>query len=382
VDDSLSLGRIAGIKVGLNWSLLIVVALIAWSLASGFFPSEVVGRAAGWYWAAGVTAAILFIASLLAHELAHSVVARRLGVQVDGITLWLFGGVSRLSGDAPSGRAEALIAAVGPITSLVLAGLFFLAGLGLSAGRTPGLAAATANWLGGINVILAVFNLLPAFPLDGGRVLRALIWSSTGDRLRATRIAARVGMGFAVLLIALGVIDFMLSGNVVGGLWLVFLGWFLLSAARAEESSLLMRTALDRIAVGDVMTRDPVVAPDYITVAELLDRFVFGYRHTTFPTQDLEGRLTGLVTLPAVKKVQVEARASTRVRDIACPMQEVPTVAPEDSLVSLLERLGRGCSEGRALVVRGGKVVGIVSPSDVSRTVQAASLRGAAAPAS
>jgi Zn-dependent protease len=380
VDDSLSLGRIAGIKVGLNWSLLLVVALIAWSLASGFFPSEVVGRAAGWYWAAGVTAAVLFIASLLAHELAHSVVARRKGVQVDGITLWLFGGVSRLSGDAPSGRSEALIAAVGPITSLVLAGLFFLAGLALSAGHRPGLTAATANWLGAINVTLAVFNLLPAFPLDGGRVLRALIWGSTGDRLRATRIAARVGMVFAVLLIAVGVIDFMLSGNVVGGVWLIFLGWFLLSAARAEESSLLMRNALDHIAAGDIMTPDPVVAPDYITVAELLDRFVFGYRHTTFPTQDLEGRLTGLITLPAVKNVPAAARASTRVRDIACPLQEVPTVAPEDSLVSLLERLGRGCSEGRALVLRGGKVVGIVSPSDVSRTVQAASLRRAAVP--
>jgi CBS domain-containing protein len=141
-----------------------------------------------------------------------------------------------------------------------------------------------------------------------------------------------------------------------------------------------MRNALDHIAAGDIMTPDPVVAPDYITVAELLDRFVFGYRHTTFPTQDLEGRLTGLITLPAVKNVPAAARASTRVRDVACPLQEVPTVAPEDSLVSLLERLGRGCSEGRALVLRGGKVVGIVSPSDVSRTVQAASLRRAAVP--
>src|SRR5205823_1263259 len=125
-------------------------------------------------------------------------------------------------------------------------------------------------------------------------------------------------------------------------------GWFLLSAARAEASDLSMRRALDHVAVGDVMTRDPIVAPDYITVADLLDRFVFAYRHTTFPTQDLEGRLTGLVTLAAVKRVPVEARASTRVRDVACPIQEVPTVAPEDSMVSLLERLRRGCSEGRA----------------------------------
>src|SRR5262249_20953770 len=184
MDDSLSLGRIAGIRVGLNWSVLLVVALIAWSLASGIFPSEVAGRAPGWYWAAGSTAAVLFVASLLAHELAHSVVAQRLGVRVEGITLWLFGGVSRLSGDAHSATAEALITLVGPLTSFVLGGLFFLIGIGLSAGRTPGLGAATANWLGGINLILAVFNLIPAFPLDGGRVLRALVWGRTGDRVR------------------------------------------------------------------------------------------------------------------------------------------------------------------------------------------------------
>src|SRR5256714_7596844 len=189
--DSLSLGRIAGIRVGLNWSLVVVIALIAWTLATGSFPSAAPGQGAGAYWAAGLVAAVLFLASLLAHELAHSVVAQRLGVRVEGITLWLFGGVSRLSGDVRSSRAEALIAVVGPITSLVLAGLFFLVGAGVSAGYGPGLAATTAGWLGTINIILAVFNLLPAFPLDGGRVLRALLWGRTGDRIRATRIAAR-----------------------------------------------------------------------------------------------------------------------------------------------------------------------------------------------
>ena len=375
MDDSLSLGRIAGIRVGLNWSVLLVVALIAWSLGSGFFPSEVSGRAAGWYWAAGVTAAVLFIASLLAHELAHSLVAQRMGVRVEGITLWLFGGVSRLTGEAHSARAEALITAVGPITSLVVGGLFFLVGFGLSAGRTPGLAAATVNWLGAINIILAIFNLIPAFPLDGGRILRAVVWARTGDRVGATRTAARVGIAFAFLMIAGGVIDFLVSGNIVGGVWLVFLGWFLLSAARAEESGLLLRQALGGVTVGNVMTADPIQAPDYISVAELLDRFVFAYRHTTFPTQDLEGRLTGLVTLSAVKNVAGQARATTRVRDIACPLKEVPTATPEDSLISLLGRLS-GCSEGRALVLRDGKLVGVVSPSDVSRAVQRSSLRG------
>src|SRR5262249_58926616 len=165
----------------------------------------------------------------------------------------------------------------GPLTSFVLGGLFFLIGIGLSAGRTPGLAAATANWLGGIKVILAVFNLIPAFPLDGGRVLRAAVWARTGDRIRATRIAAQVGMAFAFVLIALGVIDFLVSGNVVGGVWLVFLGWFLLSAARAEESGLVVRQALDRVTVAEVMTQDPIQAPDCISVAEGLDAVGFSY---------------------------------------------------------------------------------------------------------
>ena len=156
---------------------------------------------------------------------------------------------------------------------------------------------------------------------------------------------------------------------------MVFLGWFLLSAARAEESGLLLRQALGGVTVADVMTADPIQAPDYITVAELLDRFVFAYRHTTFPIHDLEGRLTGLVTLPAVKKVAEQARASTRVRDIACPLEEVPTATPDDSLASLLGRL-TGCSEGRALVLRDAKLVGVVSPTDVSRAVQRSSVRG------
>jgi Zn-dependent protease len=376
VDDSLSLGRIAGIRIGLNWSLLLVVALIAWSLASGLLPSEVSGRSVGWYWFAGLVGAILFMASLLAHELAHSLVAQRLGVRVEGITLWLFGGVSRLSGDANSARAEVLITVVGPLTSLVLGGVFFLVGLGLSAGRTPGLAAATVSWLAVINVTLAVFNLVPAFPLDGGRVLRALIWGRTGDRVRATRIAARVGTVFAFLLIGLGVVDFLLAGNVVGGVWMVFLGWFLLAAARSEESGLVLRQALGRVTVAEVMTPEPIQAPDYITVQDLIDRFLFAHRHTTFPTHDLEGHLTGLVTLPGVKGVRPEARASTRVRDIACPLAEVPVAAPGDSLVSLLERMG-GCGEGRALVLWDGRLVGIVSPTDVSRTVQRSSVREA-----
>ncbi len=380
MNENISLGRIAGIHVGFNWSLLAVVGLIAWSLAAGFFPVEVPGRATGWYWLAGVVAAVVFVASLLAHELAHSVVAQRSGVRVDGITLWLFGGVSRLSGEVSSARTEALITAVGPLTSLVLGGVFVLLGLGLSAGHAPGLLSVTLNWLGTINLLLAAFNLIPAAPLDGGRLLRALVWARTGDRFRATRVASRAGLGFGIILIAYGLFTFAATGNVIGGVWAVFLGWFLLSAARSEETSGLIQQALVGVTVGDVMTPQPIQVPDDLTVEDLLHRFILGNRHSTFPTTDGAGRLTGLVTIAAVKRVSAQARPATRVSQIACPPDQVPSAAPGEALTTLLERLGRGCGEGRALVLQDGQVVGIVSPSDISRAIQHSSLGRTARP--
>lgn len=380
MNENISLGRIAGIHVGFNWSLLVVVALIAWSLAAGFFPVEVPGRAAGWYWLAGAVAAVVFLASLLAHELAHSVVAQRSGVRVDGITLWLFGGVSRLSGEVSSARTEALITAVGPLTSLVLGGVFLLLGLGLSAGHAPGLLSVTLNWLGTINLLLAAFNLIPAAPLDGGRILRALVWARTGDRFRATRVASRAGLVFGIILIAYGLFTFAATGNVIGGVWAVFLGWFLLSAARAEETSGLIRQALVGVTVGDVMTPRPIQVPDDLSVEDLLHRFILGYRHSTFPTQGGDGRLTGLVTIAAVKNVSAEARPATRVHEIACPPDQVPSAAPGELLTTLLERLGGGCGEGRALVLQDGQLVGLVSPSDISRALQHTSLGRTARP--
>src|SRR5258706_226891 len=230
MNENLSLGRIFGIHVGLNWSLLVVAALIAWSLATSLLPTASPGQTSGAYWTAGVISAFVFLASLLAHELAHSVVATRRGVKVEGITLWLFGGVSRFSSETASPGAQALITFVGPLTSLVLGAVFYLAAVAVGGGAHPGLFSATLSWLGYINISLGVFNLVPAFPLDGGRLLQSLIWLRTGDRLRATRIAARIGMGFAYLLIAYGLATFIFAGSLVGGVWSVFLGWFLLSA--------------------------------------------------------------------------------------------------------------------------------------------------------
>jgi Zn-dependent protease/CBS domain-containing protein len=368
MNENLSLGRIAGIHVGLNWSLLVIGALIAWSLATGILPSAAPGQTSGAYWTAGVVSAFVYLASLLAHELAHSVVAMRRGVRVEGITLWLFGGVSRFSSESSSPGAQVLITFVGPLTSLLLGALFFLASIAVG-GANAGLVPATLSWLGYINILLGVFNLLPAFPLDGGRILQSLIWLRTGDRLRATNIAARIGMVFAFLLIAYGLVTFFAAGGLFGGVWSVFLGWFLLSAARSEQTGALIRQALSGISVAEVMTPNPVQAPDDITVEEALHGYILTSRHSTFPTHDAGGRLSGILTLAALKQVAPNARATTLIKEVACPLDRVSTASPTDPVANLLG-VSDGCSEGRTLVIDNGRLAGIISPSDINRLLQ------------
>ncbi|HKV31388.1 MAG TPA: site-2 protease family protein [Candidatus Dormibacteraeota bacterium] len=370
MNENLSLGRIAGIHVGLNWSLLVVAFLIASSLATNFLPSAAPGQTSSAYWTAGIVSAFVYLACLLAHELAHSIVATRRGVRVEGITLWLFGGVSRFSSESTSPGAQAWITFVGPLTSLLLGVVFLLVSAAIGGGaNNPGLLAATLFWLGFINLLLGVFNLLPAFPLDGGRILQSLIWARTGDRLRATRIAARIGMAFALLFIAYGLITFFVSGNFLTAVWSVFLGWFLLSAARAEEVGGLIRQALSGMSVAEVMTPDPVQAPDNITVEDALHGYILASRHSTFPTHDSAGSLSGLLTLTALKNVAPNARATTLIKAIICPLDRVSKVGPADPATNLLDQ-SEGCSEGRTLVVENGRLVGIVSPSDINRMLQ------------
>jgi len=380
MNENVSLGRIAGIHVGFNWSLLVIAALIAWSLATSFLPAASPNQTSGAYWTAGIVSAFVYLAALLAHELAHSIVAMRRGVRVEGITLWLFGGVSRFSSESSSPGAQAWITFVGPLTSLVLGAVFFLASVAIGGGAHPSLLAATLAWLGYINFLLGVFNLLPAFPLDGGRILQSLIWLRTKDRLRATSIAARIGRAFAFLFIAYGLITFFVAGSPIGGIWTIFLGWFLLSAARAEEAGGMIRQALSGIRVAEVMTPNPVEAPDDVTVEDALHGYILASRHSTFPTHDAGGRLSGLLTLAALKNVAPNARPTTLIRDIICPLDRVSTARPADPATNLLNDAD-GCSEGRTLVVENGRLVGIVSPSDINRLLQRSSLGRSAVPA-
>ncbi|ODR11655.1 peptidase M50 [Mycolicibacillus koreensis] len=363
---TVKLGRVAGVAVGVHWSVLAIVVLLVAGLTAQL-PDIAPGYPAAAYVAAAVLAALLFVASLLGHELAHAVVARRNGVAVDGITLWLLGGVARLRGEAPTPGADFRISAVGPASSLLIAaGCYGLARLAALTDAGP-LVVAVPTYLAVINVVLAVFNTIPAAPLDGGRILRSAIWAWRGDRSTATVVAARAGRIFGFTLIALGILQ-ALGGAGLNGLWWVLLGLFVVTMANAEEQQARTTTALAGVRVRDVMTADPETLDDgNLSVAEFVQHTALGRRHSSFPLLD-HGRLAGLVTFNRIRAVPADRRATTTLGDIACPPEQIPTAHPEEALTALLGRLS-AATDGRALVLADGVLVGIVSPSDISRAV-------------
>ncbi|MGQ0479965.1 MAG: site-2 protease family protein [Pseudonocardia sp.] len=359
------LGRIAGVRVGVHWSVLVIFAIVAAGLAGGRFPAAYPEAGAAAHLIAGLAAAVVFFGSLLAHEISHAVVARRHGVPADSIVLWLLGGVARLSGEAPDPRAELRIAGVGPLVSLLLGGAFLAGASVLSALGYQGLTLAAVMWLGGINIVLAVFNSVPAAPLDGGRLLRALIWWRTGDRLRATVLAGRAGQVFGWVLVALGLLT-LFTGAGLGGLWLAFVGWFLIAAAAAEGRQAALRDQLRGVRVREVMTPDPVTLLSTMTVGELMDSAHIRHRHSTFPLVGDRGTPEGLATFTQIRRVDPSQRAATPLGRIGCPPDQIAHAGPDEPIGDLLPRMTE-CAEGRALVVADGTLVGIVSPSDLNR---------------
>jgi Zn-dependent protease len=237
MNETVHLGKIAGIRVGIHWSLLVIFGVVAAGLAGSQLPHSAPGHTAAMYWLAALAAVVVFYLCLLAHELAHAVVARRHHIEVEGIVLWLLGGVSKLKGEAADPKTEQRIAIAGPATSVILAVAFFVLSRVFGAAHPASLAAGVFGWLGWINGLLAVFNLLPAFPLDGGRVLRSVLWRHHGDKPRATMTAARIGRAFGYAMITIGIVGFFATGLGVNGLWLAMVGWFLLSASRSEAAA-------------------------------------------------------------------------------------------------------------------------------------------------
>lgn len=369
------LGRIAGVRIGVNWSVLVVFALIAAVLAAGRLPADYPGH--GWvlYTLVGIGTAGVFFASLLAHELAHAIVARRNGVGVDDIVLWLLGGATRMRAEAPTPGAEWRIAGVGPLVSLLLGGGFVLLTWLLHATGASGPLVEASAWLATINILLAVFNVIPAAPLDGGRLLRSFLWWRSGDRLRATTGAARAGQVFGWLLVGFGLWAFLWTAS-FAALWLALVGWFLVLAATEEARQARVRELLSGVAVRDTMTRDPVTVRSRETVDEFLSGEALTGRHAAFPvTRDREdsgedGHAVGLLTMDRARGVEQDEQRRITVGEIMVPLDEARVTRPDEPLADALTRMTPG-PEHRLLVLdEAGRPVGIVSPADVDRTVR------------
>lgn len=364
--QGIPLGKVVGFPLSIDWSVLVIMWLFTWSLAATL-PDTAPGHSSTAYWLAGACGAAVLLMSLLAHELTHAVVAQRRGVEVLGVRLWLLGGIARLGGEAKTPGAEFRIAASGPAMSLMLAAVFAGAAAGLRVVGSTNIVVAVAWWLAAINLILGLFNLLPGAPLDGGRILRAFLWWRQGDAVRAAVNAARAGRVVAFVLMGVGLIEF-LAGAMVGGVWMVFIGWFLFTAARDEEAWILTRRSFAGVSVADVMTADPHTAPGWMSVEEFIQRYLLGDRHSAYPVTNSDGAITGLITLTELRAVAPDQRVTTLIRDAAIPRDQVPVADPHEPFTALLERLAR-TGDKRALVVDSGRVVGIVTASDITRLI-------------
>jgi Zn-dependent protease/CBS domain-containing protein len=363
VNGNIRLGSFGGVEVRINWSWLVIFALIVWSLADGIFPSQNPGLSGGVHLAMAIVAAVLFFASLLLHELGHSWVARREGMEINGITLWLFGGVSEFKTRFPSAGAEFRIAIAGPLVSLLLGVIFVLIALAGLPSAVDGVAA----WLGYINLTLLAFNLIPALPLDGGRVLRAALWRIRGDLGWATRIAAEIGRGFGYLFIALGIALFIFQGS-FSGAWLAFIGWFLLQAATAEARYIATEAALAGLRVRDLMVRNPVTVDGDLTLAQFMDELAGSRHFTTYPVVDAE-RPIGLLAFRSVAAVPRSEWDSRRVRDAMIPLDRVELLTEDETAVEALAALSSSTSN-RGLVVENGHLAGLLSITDLTRALE------------
>jgi Zn-dependent protease len=365
--DSIRLGRVAGIQVGLNWSLLVMVALVAFGLSNNRFALEVPGYSNGAYAVAGIATAVGLLLGVLLHELAHALVARRVGLRVDGITLSWMGGVTRIQGDASRPREELVVAGVGPLTSAAFGGILWLLRFALEAGGGGSLVTAAVGWLAVINLVLAVFNLLPAAPLDGGRVLHAVVWGMTGDRWRASRAASTAGVGLGALIVAFGFLFTERTGDLFNGLFIGFIGWWLLGSARMEMAAAQIHHALDGVRVGDIM-RPVGAAPGWITIRAFADSYAATRPGWVWLLSNWNGEgYNGVLLGDSLAAVPFPEWDLVRPADMALPISATTGASPDEAALTVLERLS---DKKVILVVDGGRTVGAVLPGDVEALVR------------
>jgi Zn-dependent protease/CBS domain-containing protein len=375
VRSTIPLGRIAGIPVGMHWSALIGIALLGQLVGLTVLPSTAPGLSTGAYWLAGGLAALGLGGSLLTHELAHAIVARRAGLGVRRITLWLLGGVSELVGQPSEPGAEVRIALIGPVTSLGLGGLLGAATVVAHGLAIPAGGVATLSWLASMNVLLGVFNLLPGTPLDGGRVLHGLLWRHTGNRDRATRAATTSGQVLGALLAGTGIL-LALHGR-LDGLWLLLVGWFLAGSASAEHAAAIVAGRLAGLRVTDVMSAPPVVASGWWTVQAFIDHLLgqAGRAYRQFPVVDMDGRLAGVVSMADLAGCPPADRRNIAVRQLAHPLPGELVLSPDMPLEQVLRSTPIVGSGVLAVVVADDHVVGVLTGTDIARAVEINALR-------
>lgn len=373
--QSLRLGRVAGITVGVHWSVVVILALVAYILGTSWLPAVIKHQPASAYWIMAISAAVVFLASLLAHEIAHALVARRKGVAVHSITLWMLGGFTELGSEPRTPGAELQIALAGPVTSMAAAAAFGVATYLCGALGGPVIVTAGLSWLAIMNGLLAVFNMLPGAPLDGGRVLRAALWRHYGDRVRADLAAARAGRYLGVVIALAGIAELVMWRD-AGGLWLILIGWFLVSAASAESGAAQVKDTLAGVRVRDIMTADPDLAPAWHSPAVFIEHVARQSRQSVFPVVGFNGELVGAVSVNVLAHLRPRERDELRLEQIAINVPSLYRADPDDPAASLFGRAPLG-GELAAVVLSGGRVIGIVTSEDMRRALRMAPLRGA-----
>jgi len=360
--NAITLFRIFGFSVRIDWSWLIILVLVVWSLAGGVFPERFPDLPWGVYLGMGLAAALGLFASIVIHELCHSLVARRFGLPMKGITLFLFGGVAEMSEEPPSAKAELWMALGGPMASAVLGGLFLAGSAVGKLAEWPPTVTAVLGWVGTINIILLVFNLIPGFPLDGGRVLRAALWQRKGDLRWATLIASRIGSGFGLALMGLGFLALLLA-SAWGGLWFILIGMFLRWSARQSYQQVLVRQALQGGPVREFMSGDPVVVPPSISLEQFVRDYVYRYHHKMFPVVQGD-RLVGCVSVDDVRHIDRNEWPRRQMGEIVSPCSEANTIAPDKDAFEALKQMNN-YRVGRFMVVEDGRLVGMLSFRDL-----------------
>ncbi len=362
--------RIAGIQISIDFSWFIIFFLLLWSLSAGYFPRAFPRESATVYWAAGFAATILFFASVLIHELSHSLVAIRHGLSIPSITLFIFGGVSQLSEEAKDPGSELKIAIAGPMSSIVLAGVFY-ALQALASGSSYPIIGAVMGYLAVINGALAVFNLIPGFPLDGGRVLRAIYWKKKGSLPKATRLASDIGKIVAVILIIFGGLQ-VLGGALISGLWFVFIGIFLRSVAQSGYQEVVLKRLLNSALVRDIMVRDVVKVSPQMGLDKLARDYFLHYGYKGFPVFDDETPV-GLVSLADIRGIPEAMLPVRTVGEVMKPLNEEIIVAPDTPLSDALARMRQ---DGRLLVMAQGHFLGLITKTGLMRFLEIKKLLG------